>query len=52
MCGKGSKRRPCLVSEAELSFRWDYGMGKYPDMPLKQFNIKVKEIRKQMKSKL
>jgi len=43
--GKGDKRRPCLVSEEELSFRWDYGMGKYPNMTIIEFNQKIEEIR-------
>jgi len=43
--GKGDKRRPCLVSKKEVAFRWDYGMGKYPNMTIDEFNQKIEEIR-------
>ena len=37
------------ISEEERILRWEYGLGELPDMTLKQFNIKVKEIRKRKK---
>jgi hypothetical protein len=40
--GKGSERRPCLVSRAEYDLRWEYGQG---GMTLDEFNKRLKEIR-------
>ena len=34
-----------LISYEEYSFKWDYGMGKYPNMTIEEFNKKIKEIR-------
>ena len=51
MCGKGSKRRPCLVSREEYVFRWDYGIGKYPDMSIEDFNKRIEEIKHEIKKR-
>ena len=42
--GKGSKRRPALVSEEELDLRWEYAMGHYNGM-LEDFEKEINEIR-------
>jgi len=39
------------ISYEEYSFKWDYGMGKYPNMSIEEFNQKIKEIRHEQKYK-
>jgi len=43
--GKGSKRRPCLVSKEEEKLRWDYLQGKL-NISSEEMQRRVKEVRK------
>ena len=43
--GKGSKRRPRLISKEEEIFRWKYAMGEYPGMEEWEFHEKIKILR-------
>ena len=45
--GKGSKKRPTLVSQAENDLRWDYVYG---TMTLSEFESKLLEIRRKEKT--
>ena len=40
--GKGSDKRPCLVSEQELALRWELLLGK---VTLNKFYKKLKELK-------
>jgi uncharacterized membrane protein len=40
--GKGSRRRPTLISEKEETLRWDLAMGK---ITREEFDRKIKEIK-------
>jgi len=42
MSGKGSKRRPCLVSRAEYNLRWDYAYGR---ITRREFDTGLKAIK-------
>jgi len=40
--GKGDKRRPCLVSQAELDLRWDLFQGK---ITREQFDTEMEKLK-------
>ena len=42
--GKGSIRRPCLISREEEDFRWDVFMGKIK-VTSEEFDKKIEELR-------
>jgi hypothetical protein len=43
--GKGSTKRPRLISEEEEVLRWKWMWGEYPSMEEWEFDEKIKEIR-------
>ena len=44
--GKGSNRRPTLVSKAENDLRWKYAYG---NMTFKEFESRLRDIRRKEK---